>query len=198
MEEPRAPPACSTSGDLDRAVESLLDRAERDGLFDVAYANVDSPFGRLLLARTDRGVVKLALPSHQGSQSRGRGPRAARDADLSRGVRGPLRARRGAPPRLDDYFDGSVTASRSRSTGASPPPVSGRTLPRRGAHPLWRDGTYAEIARSAGNNGPSAPPEPPAVRTRPRSSCRATASFSPEVGSATTAAGRSKASAAGA
>ena len=54
--------------DLDRAVQGLLARAERDGLIDVAYATVDSPFGELLVARTDRGVVRLALPTHRGSQ----------------------------------------------------------------------------------------------------------------------------------
>src|SRR5512145_2865141 len=53
--------------DLGRAVQGVLAQAEREGLIDVAYASVDSPFGRLLLARTDRGVVKLALPSHRGS-----------------------------------------------------------------------------------------------------------------------------------
>src|SRR5215203_2713393 len=51
------------SADLDRAVEGLLARAQRDGLIDVAYAPVDSPFGRLLVARTDRGVVRVALPN---------------------------------------------------------------------------------------------------------------------------------------
>jgi 6-O-methylguanine DNA methyltransferase, ribonuclease-like domain len=52
------PPA----GDLDRAVQGVLAQAERDGLIDVAYASVDSPFGKLLVARTDRGVVRLKLP----------------------------------------------------------------------------------------------------------------------------------------
>ena len=55
-------------GDLDRAVQGVLARAERDGLIDVAYATVDSPFGKLLVARTDRGVVRLALPKHRGAQ----------------------------------------------------------------------------------------------------------------------------------
>src|SRR5262245_6734471 len=49
-------------GDLERAVQGVLARAERDGLIDVAYATVDSPFGELLVARTDRGVVRLKLP----------------------------------------------------------------------------------------------------------------------------------------
>src|SRR5436190_5078919 len=57
-----------STGDLDRAVQGVLARAERDGLVDVAYAPVDSPFGRLLVARTDRGVVRLALPKHRGAQ----------------------------------------------------------------------------------------------------------------------------------
>src|SRR3954451_19368055 len=55
-------------GDLDRAVQGVLARAERDGLVDVAYAPVDSPFGKLLVARTDRGVVRVALPKHRGNQ----------------------------------------------------------------------------------------------------------------------------------
>src|SRR6476469_7772709 len=61
--------------DLDRAVQGLIARAERDGLIDVAYARVDSPFGELLVARTDRGVVRLALPTE-------RGHRMSRDAVL--------------------------------------------------------------------------------------------------------------------
>ena len=35
-------------------------------MIDIAYATIDSPYGKLLLARTDRGVVKLALPTHGG------------------------------------------------------------------------------------------------------------------------------------
>jgi hypothetical protein len=35
-----------TGGDLDRAVQGVLARAERDGLVDVAYAPVDSPSRR--------------------------------------------------------------------------------------------------------------------------------------------------------
>src|SRR5829696_2275549 len=57
-----------TEADLDSAVERLLARAEREGLIDVAYATVDSPFGELLVARTDRGVVRVALPTERGHQ----------------------------------------------------------------------------------------------------------------------------------
>jgi len=63
--------ALETAGasvDLTRAKRALADRAEAEGLLEVAYANVDSPFGEMLVAATDRGIVKVALPSHAGSE----------------------------------------------------------------------------------------------------------------------------------
>jgi methylated-DNA-[protein]-cysteine S-methyltransferase len=44
-------------------------RAESEGLLDVAYASTDSPFGRLLLAATPRGLVKLNLPSYDEGEA---------------------------------------------------------------------------------------------------------------------------------
>jgi methylated-DNA-[protein]-cysteine S-methyltransferase len=38
-------------------------RAERDGLVDVAFTSVPSPFGDLLVAATRRGLVRLAYPN---------------------------------------------------------------------------------------------------------------------------------------
>jgi methylated-DNA-[protein]-cysteine S-methyltransferase len=49
----------------DRAAEAarrLVQRAAEEGLADVVYAPVDSPFGELLLAATGRGLVRLAFP----------------------------------------------------------------------------------------------------------------------------------------
>jgi methylated-DNA-[protein]-cysteine S-methyltransferase len=49
----------------DRAAEAarrLAQRAAEEGLADVVYAPVDSPFGELLLAATGRGLVRLAFP----------------------------------------------------------------------------------------------------------------------------------------
>lgn len=37
--------------------------AQRDGVLDIAYRFVDSPVGRLLLAATDHGVVRVAYTS---------------------------------------------------------------------------------------------------------------------------------------
>jgi methylated-DNA-[protein]-cysteine S-methyltransferase len=52
-----------TTSTLDRSLEELRDRAAAEGLLDVAYATVDSPFGSLLLAKTPRGLVRLGLPN---------------------------------------------------------------------------------------------------------------------------------------
>lgn len=46
---------------LDHLHRGLVDRAERAGVLDVAYREVDSPLGRLLLAATEVGVVRVAF-----------------------------------------------------------------------------------------------------------------------------------------
>jgi len=47
--------------ELEALHEVLVDRAEADGLLDVAYRIVDSPLGELLLAATPRGLVRVAF-----------------------------------------------------------------------------------------------------------------------------------------
>jgi methylated-DNA-[protein]-cysteine S-methyltransferase len=44
----------------DRDPPSIAERAAQAGLLDVAYARLDSPLGPLLVAVTDRGLVRLA------------------------------------------------------------------------------------------------------------------------------------------
>jgi methylated-DNA-[protein]-cysteine S-methyltransferase len=43
-------------------VELLATRASEEGLLDVAYATVDTPIGSMVVAATERGVVRVALP----------------------------------------------------------------------------------------------------------------------------------------
>lgn len=45
------------------SIERLTARAADEGLLDVAYATADSPFGTLLLAQTERGLVRVGLPN---------------------------------------------------------------------------------------------------------------------------------------
>jgi methylated-DNA-[protein]-cysteine S-methyltransferase len=51
-----------TEDDAARAAALLSQRIAAEGLADVSYTSVDSPFGELLLASTKRGLVKLAFP----------------------------------------------------------------------------------------------------------------------------------------
>ena len=46
----------------DALAQEFVRRAEREGLLDVAYAEVDSPVGRLLVAATHRGLVRVTFP----------------------------------------------------------------------------------------------------------------------------------------
>jgi len=48
--------------DVAARLERLAARADAEGLVDVAYTSVDSPFGALLAATTKRGLVRLAYP----------------------------------------------------------------------------------------------------------------------------------------
>jgi methylated-DNA-[protein]-cysteine S-methyltransferase len=41
----------------------LADEAARDGILDVAYRTIDTPVGELLLAATERGLVRVAYPA---------------------------------------------------------------------------------------------------------------------------------------
>jgi predicted unusual protein kinase regulating ubiquinone biosynthesis (AarF/ABC1/UbiB family) len=42
-------------------VGELIERAEREGLVDVAYDSVESPIGTLLVAATDKGLVRIGF-----------------------------------------------------------------------------------------------------------------------------------------
>jgi methylated-DNA-[protein]-cysteine S-methyltransferase len=52
--------------DVQRAVARLVREAEAD--VDVGFADVDSPFGRLLVAVTSRGLLRLAYPDQEPDQ----------------------------------------------------------------------------------------------------------------------------------
>lgn len=89
------------AGTLTRLHRVLEDRADRDGLLDVAYTTVDSPVGPLLLAATERGVVRVAYDVENHD----------RVLDTLAGKLSPrvLRAPKkldGAARELDEYFAG--------------------------------------------------------------------------------------------
>jgi methylated-DNA-[protein]-cysteine S-methyltransferase len=50
----------TTPDELQRLRERLADAAQAEGVLDVAYRTLDSPVGPLLVAATDRGLVRVA------------------------------------------------------------------------------------------------------------------------------------------
>ena len=46
------------------AAGRLADQAASDGLLDVAYTTMDSPVGPVLIAATQRGLVRISFCSH--------------------------------------------------------------------------------------------------------------------------------------
>lgn len=50
-----------STDELSRLHAGLVERAADAGLLDVAYREIDSPLGRLLLAATEEGVVRVAF-----------------------------------------------------------------------------------------------------------------------------------------
>jgi methylated-DNA-[protein]-cysteine S-methyltransferase len=129
-------------------MDRLIDRAEAEGLVDVAYAEADTPVGRLLVAATPRGVVRVSFHGER------------RDDVLSdlaqrlspRVLELPARLDR-VRRELDEYFEGrrrefdvpvdwSLTASAFRR----------RVLERTAKIPYGATASYREVASAAGND----------------------------------------------
>jgi methylated-DNA-[protein]-cysteine S-methyltransferase len=124
----------------------LAERAEAEGLLDVAYAPVDSPLGPLVVAATPAGVVRLAFADE------------ARDtvlADLARRLsprvlEAPARldpARR----ELDEYFGGKRTRFDLPLDWALTTGFRRQVLTATGHIPYGETATYASVATAAGN-----------------------------------------------
>jgi methylated-DNA-[protein]-cysteine S-methyltransferase len=87
--------------DAAQAARRFSERAAAEGLADVAYAPVESPFGELLLAATGRGLLRVAFPEEDVDSvleriSRRLSPRI---------VEAPARLER-ARRELEEYFNG--------------------------------------------------------------------------------------------
>jgi methylated-DNA-[protein]-cysteine S-methyltransferase len=127
-------------------LKRLADRAAAEGLLDVAYANVDSPFGPLLIATTPRGLVKVSLPNYDPEEALE--DLAARISP--RVLEAPARlddVRR----QLDDYFAGNLHEFDLPLDWRLSKGFRLRALRAIDRIPYGRTRSYTEIARSAGN-----------------------------------------------
>jgi methylated-DNA-[protein]-cysteine S-methyltransferase len=50
------------------SLQRLAERASEEGLLDVAYTTMDSPYGPLLLATTPRGLIRVGLPNQDADE----------------------------------------------------------------------------------------------------------------------------------
>ncbi len=130
------------------ALRRFADRAQEEGLLDVAYATADSPLGELLLAATDRGVVRVAyIDEHVGRED------VLNDlaARLSpRVLEAPARlddARR----QLEDYFDGRRGGFDLAVDLSLVAPFTDRVLTRTAAIPPGQVLTYGALAAEIGH-----------------------------------------------
>lgn len=126
----------------------VADRAADEGVADVAYALVDTPAGRLVAARTPRGLVRLAYEDFNGGVDDVLEALAARLSP--RIVEAPARldeTRR----ELDEYFAGRRRAFDLQIDWALVGPFGRRVLRATVAIPFGATSTYAEIAAAAGS-----------------------------------------------
>jgi methylated-DNA-[protein]-cysteine S-methyltransferase len=128
-------------------LQRLTERAATEGLLDVAYANVDSPFGPLLVAATPRGLVKISFPAAYDTEET--------LADLAARISPRVLE---APARLDDvrrqldlYFEGRLTEFDLPLDWQLSRDFRRRALRAINRIPYGRTRSYTEIARSAGN-----------------------------------------------
>jgi methylated-DNA-[protein]-cysteine S-methyltransferase len=128
------------------SLERLAERAETEGLLDVAYANVDSPFGSLLLAATPRGLVRVGLPNYDPEETL-----EELAAKVSpRVLEAPAQFER-TRRELDLYFDGKLTEFDLPIDWQLAHGFRGKVQRAIGRIPYGQTRTYTEMARSAGN-----------------------------------------------
>ena len=124
----------------------FAERAEEEGLLDVAYANLDSPFGTLLVAATPQGLVRVSLPAYDPEDTL---------EELARDVSPRVME---APGRLDDarrqldlYFEGRLTDFDLPLDWRLSKDFRRRALRAIARIPYGETRTYMQIAASAGN-----------------------------------------------
>lgn len=127
-------------------LKRFAERADEEGLLDVAYANVDSPFGPLLLAATSRGLVRVNLPAYDPEETL---------EELAERVSPRLLE---APARLDDarrqldlYFAGKLTEFELPLDWRLSKDFRLRALRAIARIPYGQTRSYTQIATSAGN-----------------------------------------------
>jgi methylated-DNA-[protein]-cysteine S-methyltransferase len=135
-----------TADGAEAAAQRFAEMAAREGLLDVAYALVDSPLGKLLAARTKRGLVELAYGGEQPDPlldelSRKLSPRVLEAPAQLDDVR----------RELDEYFEGRRTSFDVPLDWSLSRGFTQRILQATAKVPFGELATYRDVAEKAGN-----------------------------------------------
>ena len=138
--------------DMEAAKDALLARAESEGLIDVAYGTVDSPFGEMLVVGTERGILRVAFPHRKGTGTREWEALLDEIADVvsPRVLEAPERlddVRR----QLDDYFEGRRREFDLPLDWRLTKGFQGKAIHQIARIPYGKTISYGELAARAGN-----------------------------------------------
>jgi methylated-DNA-[protein]-cysteine S-methyltransferase len=138
--------------DMESAKDALLARAESEGLVDVAYGTVDSPFGEMLVVGTERGILRVAFPHRKGTGTREWEALLDEIADVvsPRVLEAPERlddVRR----QLDDYFEGRRREFDLPLDWRLTKGFQGKAIHQIARIPYGKTISYGELAARAGN-----------------------------------------------
>jgi methylated-DNA-[protein]-cysteine S-methyltransferase len=128
------------------AARRLSERAAEQGLADVGYATVDSPFGELLLAASERGLLRLAFPEeHEDSVLERLAARVSPRIVAAPARLDPIRRE------LDEYFAGHRRGFELPLDWTLVGPFGRRVLAATARIPYGRVLTYTDVAAQAGS-----------------------------------------------
>jgi methylated-DNA-[protein]-cysteine S-methyltransferase len=128
------------------AAARLRERIAAEGLADVGYDAIDSPFGTLLAATTGRGLVRLAFPEESED-----GFLQELSDRLSPRIVSSPRALDAAKREIDEYFAGRRRRFELRLDWTLITPFARRVLRKTAAIPYGGHLSYAEVAAEAGS-----------------------------------------------
>jgi methylated-DNA-[protein]-cysteine S-methyltransferase len=146
LTEIRATTGRSYAEAAEEAARRLARQAGAVGLIDVAYAEMDSPFGTLLMATTPKGLVRLAYPEEERDEALEElaakvSPRLLQAPERLDEVR----------RQLDDYFEGRRTGFDLEVDYALRRGFVRRVLRATARIPYGDVATYRVVAGRAGN-----------------------------------------------
>jgi methylated-DNA-[protein]-cysteine S-methyltransferase len=130
---------------VQRATAGFARRAEDEDLVDVAYASIDSPFGPMLTAVTDHGLVTVVIDGDDEAHL----DRIARDIS-PRILESPARLD-GVRRQLDEYFAGQRRGFDTPVDWRLVHGFSLKVLQATAAIPYGRVSTYKDMAIQAGS-----------------------------------------------